>query len=388
MKAMRRAGLLFAGVGLLAMTLLLGGKAYAAEDFYWKNSYGRGGGAVPTSSCGSKQADAGLCYDQCKSGYNGVGPLCHNDRYDRGGGTATSKSCGGKQEDAGLCYPYCKSGYHGVGPVCWQGTVMFSASYGRGAGTAKTASCGGGMQMDGDACYTPCKNGYQGAGNMCYYGAAGASSYGRGAGTAPVPNCGGNQLDAGLCYAACRTGYTGSGPVCWGNPPQGYVDCGAGFAANSTACGIITASQAASVALLATSPAGIAAANAAKASKLGQASIKAAEGVAAATAKLMEKIGPRFVAWAKKPGEIGPGMKSVMAEAEAFFNDPAVAKKIEAGVTAWKIGKGEASAGYQIARGPEGAIDTLRLVATIASIVDNTGVTGLVASYAYPVYMP
>ena len=40
-----------------------------------KNSYPRGVGTIP-NGCGSKQYDAGLCYDTCRSGYNGVGPVC------------------------------------------------------------------------------------------------------------------------------------------------------------------------------------------------------------------------------------------------------------------------------------------------------------------------
>jgi hypothetical protein len=29
------------------------------------------------------------------------------------------QTCGGKQLDAGLCYEFCRSEYNGVGPVCW-----------------------------------------------------------------------------------------------------------------------------------------------------------------------------------------------------------------------------------------------------------------------------
>lgn len=33
-------------------------------------------GKPKTAGCGSKEYDAGLCYDKCKAGYNGVGPVC------------------------------------------------------------------------------------------------------------------------------------------------------------------------------------------------------------------------------------------------------------------------------------------------------------------------
>lgn len=41
-----------------------------------KPSYGRGVGVVPRECGASKEYDAGLCYDRCKSGYTGRGPVC------------------------------------------------------------------------------------------------------------------------------------------------------------------------------------------------------------------------------------------------------------------------------------------------------------------------
>ena len=40
-----------------------------------KNTHARGAGTIPTG-CGSKENDAGLCYDKCPSGMTGVGPVC------------------------------------------------------------------------------------------------------------------------------------------------------------------------------------------------------------------------------------------------------------------------------------------------------------------------
>ena len=119
-------------------------KLYATTTgaFCWKDSYGRGVGTIPTT-CGSKQYDAGLCYDYCRSGYTGVGPVCwevcsggfsdigaicsksvfnwhFKGSYGRGVGTIPN-SCGSNQDyDAGLCYKKCAAGYTGVGPVCWK----------------------------------------------------------------------------------------------------------------------------------------------------------------------------------------------------------------------------------------------------------------------------
>lgn len=109
--------------------------------FCWKKTYGRGVGTIPTG-CGSKQNNSGLCYPYCKSNYSGNGPLClescksgyanhplscyknlfswyFKGSYGRGVGTIPT-DCGSKQNDAGLCYNNCSDGYYGVGPVCWK----------------------------------------------------------------------------------------------------------------------------------------------------------------------------------------------------------------------------------------------------------------------------
>ena len=106
-----------------------------------KSSYGRGVGSIPNSCPPGKEYDAGLCYNECDSGYDGVGPVCwqscpsgYSDHgatcyenffswyfkssYGRGVGTVPN-TCGEQEYDAGLCYDQCESGYTGVGPVCW-----------------------------------------------------------------------------------------------------------------------------------------------------------------------------------------------------------------------------------------------------------------------------
>src|SRR5262245_26271845 len=92
--------------GLLQITLTQAAAAVTAEkeDFYWKNSYTRGVGAIPKShSCDSgKDQDAGLCYTPCKTGYSGVGPVCWQQEasYGRGAGTIPSNGChDGKEKE-------------------------------------------------------------------------------------------------------------------------------------------------------------------------------------------------------------------------------------------------------------------------------------------------
>lgn len=183
----------------------------------WKEkqlSYGRGVGTVPTDCGAGNELDAGLCYPKCWEGYDGVGPVCWSYMplsYGRGVGTIPCNiftgDCCGKEYDAGLCYPPCDDGYHGVGPVCW----LNEASYGRGVGWVPN-SCQNGQEYDAGLCYPKCQEGYHGIGPVCWLNDA---SYGRGVGV-PIHTCpGGMEADAGLCYEPCREWYNGIGPVCW-----------------------------------------------------------------------------------------------------------------------------------------------------------------------------
>ena len=70
-----------------------------------------------------------VCWEECGSGYTDGGALCTNwstlhsywkDSYGRGVGTIPTPNCDqGEENDAGLCYDECDVGYDGVGPVCW-----------------------------------------------------------------------------------------------------------------------------------------------------------------------------------------------------------------------------------------------------------------------------
>jgi hypothetical protein len=60
-----------------------------------------------------------ICSPDCPSGMADIGVSCAKQSYGRGGGGVPTSCQGGKQYDAGLCYTPCRSGFHGVGPVCW-----------------------------------------------------------------------------------------------------------------------------------------------------------------------------------------------------------------------------------------------------------------------------
>jgi C1A family cysteine protease len=202
--------------------------------------------------------DAGLCYQRCKPGYHGLGPMCWENcpagmvddgatcrapisstvKKSYGRGVGTPMGCGPDEEQSGaLCYPRCKAGYHGVGPVCWEDCRP--GYHDDGATCRKDADIRG---SDNAACpwydkcglvtakgCSKCPASYHNDGCTCRIDVDiyGKKSYGRGVGKV-LHTCGNGQEQNGLlCYPVCRAGYRGVGPVCWESCPAGYRDDGA-----------------------------------------------------------------------------------------------------------------------------------------------------------------
>lgn len=174
-----------------------------SKSVCWKVSVPRGVGTIPICAP-DHDKDAGLCYDKCSAGWNGVGPVCwqpcpegyksdgvtcrkdahifKKDSYGRGVGKVKKIDDGEKQ--AGLWYKACNSGYKGKGPVCWK-------------------ECPADYKDDGGTCRKDV--------SIIKH-----ESKGRGVGTVPK-TCPSDkpQLQAGLCYKACPPNFKGVGPVCW-----------------------------------------------------------------------------------------------------------------------------------------------------------------------------
>lgn len=153
------------------------------SEFYWNGkNYGRGVGTIPPGHCAKdEEDDGGLCYKTCRSGYHGVGPVCwasNGGSYGRGAGSVpyvktekkypwkSEQYChDGKKIQDGLCYEPCRDGYSGRGPVCYSTSGV---SYGRGVGTVPKLACNAGMQNDAGLCYQACRDGYDGVGPVCW----------------------------------------------------------------------------------------------------------------------------------------------------------------------------------------------------------------------------
>ncbi len=275
-------------------------------------------------------------------------------------------------------------------PLAFAGSEFYwKPSYGRGVGTVKAPDCNG-KQYDAGLCYNACKSGYSSGGPVCWEQNAKfiPKSYGRGVGTPPAYSCGSKEEDAGLCYTKCSPGYKGVGPVCWALSPPGYIECGAGFAANELQCTMVTGSQTASIGMLglAAMPAASIAANRALQSKAGTAAVEAAQKLAKLMEPLTSKLAPMFTAGAKNPGKFATVMSDAQKLWVNFFakNGPQIKELVKVA----RAVKGSASAGVQSMDDQLDPIEGLRFVFTILSVVDQTPVSGLISSFAYSVYEP
>lgn len=210
---------------------------------------------VSTLGCAdNEQYDAGLCYDKCKEGYDGVGPICwatcgadwsekggsdigaycEKNSYGRGVGDAVSACEPGWERQGLLCYEKCAAGYSGVGPVCWEncqpgytddGVTCRKDSHvipSDNSGCPWYDKCG---LVSAKGC-SKCPEGYKNDGCTCRID---VHVYGKKTRTRPskVMICPyDKEGQAGLCYTKCRKGYYGVGPVCWMTCPTESSDIG------------------------------------------------------------------------------------------------------------------------------------------------------------------
>ena len=263
-----------------------------------------------------------------------------------------------------MCYSACPAGYKSMGLICqinkpltkdvnWRCTAWFPSWLG-GACRWKDSYC-----ADPD---------YTNVGLFCALTSEGKSapagfkgtflnpmknSYSRQVGIIPTGCGSGKVFDAGLCYRECSAGYNGVGPVCWGNPPSGWSQCGMGAARTDAACASAVFDQVSSVGLLAFNIA------------------TAGGGGAAGKVKSAE--------------ESAKILSDFQKLKEAIKSNAIVQKGIEA----WKATE-PARDLYKQGKAVDFAInqvyteeDMLRLAALVASLIDPTGVAGVISAYSY-----
>ncbi|MDB4727917.1 RICIN domain-containing protein [Saprospiraceae bacterium] len=169
-------------------------------------SYGRGVGRVPDVTCPKGYKQRGV----------GAAAWCDNRAtwpWNLKTKSATIKCKSTETKSGGLCYKKCRTGFHAVG------CCICSPNCPPGFGTDIGVSCT-------------------------------KKSYGRGAGKLSDCRPG-QERDGLLCYPKCKEGYHGVGPVCWQNCGPGWVNCGAGCAKSTAECVMTSIDQVVSVGVLA-----------------------------------------------------------------------------------------------------------------------------------------
>ena len=340
-----------AGVLAVAMIIVMvPATEVVADDFCWKNSYGRGAGHVPKTCAPGEDKIGALCYAKCgpgfkrfgfdchstcPAGFRSEGLFCHKEakRYNRGGGSSAKKHCekrhggGNCEHRAGLWYAKCRPGFVHSGVYCLPERPN-CAAIGMKKGLAGRLGCAKHIKI----------------------------------GKPRTGQCApGESKNAGLCYKNCRAGFKGAGPVCWMEKPRGWVNCGMGAARSKKVCGGIIFDQVTSVGSVALEVA-----------TLGS---SAAVTDAAETPEKAEKLAQLRKQYAD------------MKEAWAAIKEN---EKVKKGMDAAdKLYEGEENVRTLVGadQDAESAVtpeDMARVAAAIASIVDPTGVSGIAASYTYP----
>ncbi len=167
-----------------------------------------------------------VCWQECPSGYTDTGAFCHISKALT---AAVHTSCSGKWPWQWHCSQSCPSGYTNAGLFCalntpskpagWKGLSgldLIKDSYGRGAGYPMKCGCENTAQA-------PTRTVNIFGRNMVIPGAVTCTEK--------------LQEDVGLCYHHCNSGFYGVGPVCWESCPSGLTDCGAGCSSSKSGCG-------------------------------------------------------------------------------------------------------------------------------------------------------
>ena len=167
---------------------------------------------VPYSKCADgMEQDGLLCYEPCKAGYTGVGPVCWANVTTIGNGVGTIPQKGscdnGQRDDGTSCWEdwkaHCRLTFLSlVDDSCFSGCgcikkTLFDRQY-----------CGDNQELNGALCCDKCPEGMErvpGMPNQCR--TIGDISYTRGVGD--CMKCAENQTEdsAGLCYAQAPEGY-------------------------------------------------------------------------------------------------------------------------------------------------------------------------------------
>lgn len=155
----------------------------------------------------------GTCHKECPSGYTNMGETCHRPVSTRGASSMTCPNGYFQSSLTARCHKECPAGYTNTGEFCHRpvSTLLMSSMI--------------------------CKDSEERIGARCF--PVGGSCFNN------------EENDAGLCYSKCDAGYSGVGPVCWSQCDGSQVNCGAACAKTSADCATTTVDQVFSTLVLA-----------------------------------------------------------------------------------------------------------------------------------------
>ncbi|GFH55030.1 hypothetical protein CTEN210_11506 [Chaetoceros tenuissimus] len=185
------------------------------HKWWWPHTLSGGPSRFTCPSGYFKSSISHRCHKNCPEGYTNTGETCHRGPSSLGMSSMTCPEGYFQSKATARCHKLCPPGYTNMGETCHRPV----STLGLDAMTCKEGEEAG---VGGARCYPV--NGY------CF---------------------GGEEYDAGLCYSRCSNGFDGVGPVCWGTCDNSQVDCGMACAKTTEDCVLAVADQVVSTLILA-----------------------------------------------------------------------------------------------------------------------------------------
>lgn len=374
---------------LLIVCFCTSSAAYAGLNYCYKDSYGRGVGKIP-SSCNAGQETQGkapffTCYEKCTKGYDSTAL----------GGCMQTCPANTKRDAFGNCVENgALKKYKNVEYTLARNPdkcTIFDGEKCFWNSCNKRHKGKEGCEKYGAAIVAKCKVGFKRALLHCIPDLNCKGYVGKGVDAAGNTFCetkrkpprppkpakcpAGYVNDAGLCYKKCDANSTGVGPVCWASCPvirgKQWVECGAGCAEDSTACVLNTTDMVVSV----------------LDSAISIASLGTGSGISKLTSEAKKGLTKGIKAAAKQYGKtftkrLTSGYKGVMGKVAAG-QDLAAVMSTQVSVASL-AGEIEDIVGQNISQA-EIDFKIVQEVMGHASLLDPSGVLGVVAAYVKPV---
>ena len=154
---------------------------------------------LPTSCPDGWDQDGAVCYEKCRSGFYGVGPVCYASCP--AGWDDQGLVCAAHTYAPGSCAIQCKT--HSD----WSTTCDCPSNKPHNCASVCYENCRDGYSMPSSACGFCKANGSCPSGTTNVAGVCWKDSYGRGAGV-PLGCSSGYENFLGICYASCKSGYS------------------------------------------------------------------------------------------------------------------------------------------------------------------------------------